>query len=133
MPEYSGNASPEKQHKRWKDYDAHTRDKWLFGILTAACFLILQALLPVDRKEIALTVSLIAFAIALPLNALLVLLIYAKKSLQEPVHVCIGVIAIAATFIGVDAAFWHASWVAGVVFSAVSVFAFALACFYMFF
>ena len=133
MTEHSGNASQEKQHKRWKDYDAHTRDKWLFGILTAACFLILQALLPVDQKDTAFTVSFCAFAVALPLNVLLVLLIYAKKSLQEPVHTCIGVIALAGTFIGVDAAFWHASSVAGVVFSAVSVIAFAVASYFMFF
>ena len=67
----------------------------------------------------------------LPLNVLLVLLTYAgKKEFDEKVRLFVEWIAVAGTFIGIDAAaFWHASRVWGIVFTVASVIA-ALVAFY---
>jgi hypothetical protein len=102
------------------DIPVDTRNNWLFGILAGASFVMLQTFLPGGPKDLALAISLLAFAVALPMNILLVLLTYAKKRLHDKVRLfCLVCPAVACTFIGVDAAFWHASWYLGVVFSAV--------------
>lgn len=122
MNEKGGNSLQEDKTKGLKKYDADTRNRWLYGGLALACFLTLQTLFPVDLKDIVtLTISLLVFAVALPLNILIVLNTYAENPLPSKVRVFLGVIALAGTFIGLDAAFWHASWVGGVVFAVVSV------------
>jgi len=112
-------------------YNAKTRNRWLFAILTTASFLTLQTLIVVGPQDVALRVSLWAFAVALPMNVLLVLLTYAGKELDEKVRGFVGRIAGVGTFIGIDAAFWHASWVMGVVFTVASVIATAVASYYL--
>ena len=107
--------------------DVDTRRRWLFGGLTLASFLMLQTILPVGLKDIALTVSILAFAVVLPMNVLLVLLTYASKRLNEKVRRFVGWTAVAGTLIGIDAAFWHASWVVGVVYAVGSVIALPVA------
>jgi hypothetical protein len=62
-----------------------------------------------------------------------VLLTYTTKEPKEKLRVLVGVIVIAGTFIGVDAAFWHISWLVGIVFLVVSLIAFALGWYYLFF
>ena len=123
---------PKARGGGWRE-DVGPRNRWLYGALTLASFLTLQTLLPVGLKDIALTVSILAFAVVLPMSILLVLLTYTRKEPKEKVRVPVGVIAIAGTFIGIDAAFWHTSWVVGVVYSVVSVIAFAVGCYYLFF
>jgi disulfide bond formation protein DsbB len=67
------------------------------------------------------------------MNILLVLLTYAKKRLNEKVRIFVGWTAVAGTFLGIDAAFWHASWVVGAVFTVASVIAFAVAFYFLYF
>ena len=116
---------------RGRDIAGDTRNRWLFGALTLASFLTLQTFLPVGPKDLALTVSLLAFAVVLPMNILLVLLTYAKKGPNDKVRLfCLSSPAVAGTFIGINAAFWHASWYLGVVFTVASVIGFAVAFYY---
>src|SRR5260370_2455198 len=110
MTKQNGDTSQERLARGWA-YDVDTRNRWLFGALTLASFLTLQTFLPVGLKDTALTVSLLAFAVVLPMNILLVLHTYARKRLNEHVRLFVGWTAVAGTFIGIDAAFWHASWV----------------------
>jgi hypothetical protein len=131
MAEQSGTLSQEKQPKVWKD-DVDTRNRWAYGALTIASFLTLQTFLPVGLKDVALIVSFLAFAVSLPLNVLLVLLTYTNKKPNFRVRIIVGGIAVAGSFIGIDAAFWHISWVVGIVFSVVSVIAFVVAWQYIF-
>ena len=110
------------------DIPVDTRNNWFFGILAGASFVMLQTLLLAGQKEIALTISLLALAVALPMNILLVLLTYAKKKLPDKVRLfCLTCPAIACTFIGIDAAFWHATWYLGVVFIVAMTIVFAVA------
>jgi hypothetical protein len=131
MTEPSGDSSQEKLARGWR-YDVETRNRWLFGALTLASFLTLQTFLPLSLKDSALTVALLAFAVVLPMNVLLVLLTYARKRLNEKVRLFVGWTAVAGTFIGIDAAFWHASWVVGVVYTMGSVIAFPVAIYHLY-
>jgi len=125
MTEQSGDLSQEKLGIGWK-VDVDTRNRWLFGALTLASFLMLQTFLSVGLKDIALTVSLLAFAVVLPMNILLVVLTYARKRLNDTVRRFVGGTAVACTFIGIDAAFWHASPVMGVVYTVGSLIGFSV-------
>jgi hypothetical protein len=122
MTQQSGDSSREKVGGFWEEYPVNQRNRWLFGILTLACFLTFQTLLAVGPQDIALTVSLWAFALVLPMNVLLVLLTYASKQMPGKVRFfCLSCPAVVGTIIGIDAAFWHVSWVGGVVFTVASV------------
>jgi predicted outer membrane lipoprotein len=111
------HSDPSIEARGW-DIPVDTRNNWLYGILSGADFVMLQTSLLAGSKDVALTISLLALAVALPMNILLVLLTYAKKKLPDKVRLlCFVCPAIAGTFIGIDAAFWHASWYLGVVFA----------------
>jgi uncharacterized membrane protein YfcA len=114
------------QARGW-DIPVDTRNNWLFGVLAGASFIMLQTFLPGGPKDLALTISLLALSVALPINILLVLLTYAKKKLPDKVRLfCLTCPALACTFIGIDAAFWHASRYLGAVFTAALVIVFAV-------
>ena len=120
MVEKSGDSSQEEKPGGRKKYDGETRNRWVNSGLALGCFLTLQTLFLADVKDsIPLTISLLAFAVALPLNILLVLNTYAENPLPGKVRDFLGGIAYVGTFLGVGAAFWHASWVGGVVFAVV--------------
>ena len=61
MTKQSGDPSQEKSGGLG-GVSCKTRNRWLFGILTGASFLTLQTLLAGGPQDIALTVSLWAFA-----------------------------------------------------------------------
>lgn len=103
------HSGPSVEARGW-DIPVDIQNNWLYGILSGADFVMLQTSLLADSKDVALTISLLALAVALPMNMLLVLLTYAKKKLPDMVRLlCFVCPAIGDTFIGVDAAFWHAS------------------------
>lgn len=111
------HSDPSVEARGW-DISVDTRNNWLYGILAGANFVMLQTFLPAGSKDVALTISLLALAVALPMSILLVLLTYAKKRPSDKVRLfCFVCPAVAGTFIGIDAAFWHASWYLGVVFA----------------
>jgi len=111
------HSDPPVEARGW-DIPVDIRNNWLYGILSGADFVMLQTSLLAGAKDVALTISLLALAVSLPMNMLLVLLTYAKKKLPDKVRLlCFVCPAIAGTFIGIDAAFWHASWYLGVVFA----------------
>ena len=121
------HSDPSVEARGW-DIPVDTRNNWLYGILAGASFIMLQTFLPAGSKDVALTISLLALAVALPMNILLVLLTYAKKKLPDKVRLlCFVCPALACTFIGLDAAFWHASWYLGVVFAVAMVITSAVA------
>jgi hypothetical protein len=111
------HSDPSVEARGW-DIPTDRRNNWLYGILTGANFVLLQTLFLAGSKDVALIISLLALAVALPMNILLVLLTYAKKKLPDKVRLlCFVCPAIGGTFIGIDAAFWRASWYLGVVFA----------------
>ena len=106
----AGHSDPSVEARGW-DIPVDTRNNWLYGILSGADFVMLQTSLLAGSKDVALTISLLALAVALPMNMFLVLLTYAKKKLPDKVRLlCFVCPAIAGTF-------WHASWYLGVVFA----------------
>ena len=122
MVEKGGSSSQEEKPRGRKKYDANTQNRWVNSGLALGCFLTLQTLFLADVKDsIPLTISLLAFAGALPLNILLVLNTYAENPLPSKVRDFLGGIAYVGTFLGLDAAFWHVSWIGGVVFAVVLV------------
>jgi hypothetical protein len=131
MAEHSENSSQEKQTTGWT-YDEVQRDRWVFSGLTLASFLVLQIVLPTGLVDIPTKVSVFSLAVALPMNVLLVLLTSAKERLSEKVRSYVAWTAAAGTLIGVNAAFWHASWVVGVVYSVSSVITFLVAIYYLY-
>ncbi len=79
---------------------------------------IVQALIGVHATDLAAMIALIAFAIALPILAMLVILValynrhrYASFPLYLTIAYFLGE---GGAVLGVIAAFWHLSWIAGV-------------------
>ena len=127
MSEHGRDPSQEKSG--WKKYSVNDRNKWAFGLLTLASFLTLQTLIAVGvgQLDIALKVALLALAVALPLNALLVVLAYGRPMDSRVRTLLLSVPAVIGTLLGIDAVIWHVSWVGGVVFIVVSVLGFSVA------
>jgi hypothetical protein len=94
----------------------------IYGGLIAVGVLMVQALLTASAIDTSARICVIAFAVALPLLAALVMVNrqetfrrHRSPSKTVPVAQAIGQ---AAAFVGLAAAFWHIDWIAGVVFLA---------------
>ena len=105
---------PDKaQAREWLDQNALT-----YGALIGVAVLMVQPFLTAASLDLAATISVIAFSVAIPLLAALILV-----SRQETFHgrrtrstlVTISqAVAQGAAIIGLVAAFWHINWIAGV-------------------
>jgi hypothetical protein len=103
----------EAQAREWLDQNALT-----YGALIGVAVLMVQPFLTAASLDLAATISVIAFSVAIPLLAALILV-----SRQETFHgrrtgstlVTISqAVAQGAAIIGLVAAFWHIHWIAGV-------------------
>ena len=79
---------------------------------------IMQALIAINATDPAAVIALLAFAIALPMMGMLVMLnvlLVRYRYASFPVYITVAyVMGEGSAVVGVVAAFWHVSWVAGV-------------------
>lgn len=94
------------------------------GGLVIIILVILQDLISLGKLDLASYISILAFAIALPLlcGTLVINAVESKYQYSSPhakilkvIHVAFG-IGVTLGLVGVAAAFWHISWIAGIVF-----------------
>ena len=89
-----------------------------YGGLIAIGVVILQALISAQSLDLPLLISILAFAIALPLLAVMVLVNHAQASYRYasyPKYLTVVILlGQGGAFIGVLAAFWHISWIAAI-------------------
>jgi hypothetical protein len=87
------------------------------GLITIG-LIIVQAMIATNATDTPALISLWAFAIALPLLAVLVLLNIAQakyKYASYPFYLTFAyIVGQSSAFVGIVSAFWHVSWVAGV-------------------
>ena len=90
----------------------------VYGGLIAIGVVILQALIPAQSLDLPSLISILAFAIALPFLAVMVLVNHAQASYRYasyPKYLTVVILlGQGGAFIGVLAAFWHMSWIAAV-------------------
>ena len=108
-----------------------TRPDWTqqqliaYGSLVAIGVVILQAFLTTASLDLPSVISVLALAVSLPMLSTAVLITHAQASYQYaswPWYLTmVIVIGQTAAFIGVVAALWHISWVAGIVIVASTV------------
>ena len=101
-----------------------TRPEWTqqqliaYGGPIAIGVVILQAFLTTPSLDLSATVSVLAVAISLPLLSAAVLITHAQASYQHalwpPYLTAVIVMGQSAAFVGVTAAFWHISSLAGI-------------------
>ena len=97
----------------------------IYGGLILIGLYMVQPFLTAPSLDASAKVSILAFSVAIPLLAALVMVNRheAFRGRQTPsVTVTLGrVVAQAAAFVGIVAGFWHISWIAGVTFLAAAV------------
>jgi hypothetical protein len=91
----------------------------IYGALITIGVLIVQPFLTAPSLDLAATISVISFAVAIPILAALILVnreetFRARRSPSRLVAIGNG-LGQSAAFVGIVAAFWHITWVAGVV------------------
>ena len=90
----------------------------VYGGLIGIGVIILQALLSFQTLDLAVLISIISFAVAIPLLATMVLLNHAQTSYRYASYpwylTLVILLGQGAAFIGIWAAFWHVSPIAGV-------------------
>ena len=101
--------------------------------LIAISLLILQDFISTGVSDIAIFIALIAFSLALPLLVGAVILYrvqveYGYYSYSVPYVIAVLTFALGSVcaLIGIDATFWHISWIAGIVFVVVTIVAFLI-------
>jgi ABC-type sugar transport system permease subunit len=85
----------------------------LIGIGT----IMVQPFLTADSLNVAATISVVAFSVAIPLLAALVLVnkqeFFRRRATKSVIVAIARPVALSAAFVGVVAGFWHMSWLAG--------------------
>jgi hypothetical protein len=97
----------------------------IYGGLVGVCVLTIQPFLFETDLDTTATVSLIAFSVAIPLLAALVMVnlqevFRGRRTTSATVTVAQSLAQLAAV-VGIAAALWHATWVAGATFVGVAV------------
>jgi hypothetical protein len=92
----------------------------IYGGLVGVAVLLVQPFLSASSLDASATVSVLAFAVAIPLLAALVMVnrqeaFRGRRTTSVTVLIAHGMAQLAA-FVGIVAAFWHISWIAGVTF-----------------
>jgi uncharacterized membrane protein len=97
----------------------------VYGGLIGIAVVIIQPFLAATSLDTAAKISIIAFAVAVPLLAALILVnrqeMFRGRRTSSVMVVVAESIGLAAACVGVVAAFWHISWVAGVTILATGV------------
>lgn len=107
------NEPENRQQVAW-----YGEDRLISGGLIGIGLLITQAFISLGTYDIPATISIFAFSIAIPFLAWNVLVRTAlaneNKDPETKGTLFLFVTGIIASLIGIDAAFWHVSWIAGV-------------------
>jgi len=95
----------------------------IYGGLAAAGLVVVQPFLTVSSLNASAMVCVIAFAVSIPLLAALLVLNrqeeFRHRASKSPLVAVAKAVAQGSAFVGITAAFWHISIVAGIVFLAV--------------
>jgi hypothetical protein len=104
--------------------DPAQQQEWLrennliYGGLIGAGLIILQPFLTATSLDLPATISIVAFSIAIPILAALVMLnhqeAFRRRATRSLVVDVARAVAQMAAFVGVVAAFWHILWIGGV-------------------
>lgn len=112
---------------RWFGPKVQQNDLVLAGLIGIA-LIIVQDFLVLESLSTAAYISLLAFAVSIPLLTAMVLINQLQTNFERivfPWYISlIASMGLAASYVGTVAAFWHISWVAGVIFGASSLFGF---------
>jgi hypothetical protein len=117
------NEEAHKVEERLR-HDPGLRREWLRqdslmqGGLIAGSVALVQPLLTIEALDLASTISAVSFSIAIPLLVALLLVNQQEAFRQRPTGLRVVLVAKAVgqglAVVGVTAAFWHVTWVAGV-------------------
>jgi hypothetical protein len=92
----------------------------IYGGLIGVAALMVQPFLAGPTLDTAARISVIAFAVAIPLLAALILVnrqeVFRRRQTTSVIVTIAQVIAQGAAFVGLVAGFWHITWVAGLTF-----------------
>lgn len=99
--------------------EAIRQNNLMYGGLVGVAVLMVQPFLTAGPTDLPATISVVSFAVAIPLLAGLILVTEQEKfrghaSRSKMVEVARS-LAILASIVGLVAGFWHMSWIAGVV------------------
>lgn len=90
----------------------------VYGGLIGVGVIVLQALISTPSLDLAALISIISFAVAIPLLAIMVLIYHAQTQYRYASYpwylTLIILLGQGGAFMGVLAAFWHVSWIAGI-------------------
>jgi len=116
--------------------DPAAQEEWIrqsnliYGGLAAAGLVVVQPFLTETSLDPSALVCVIAFAISIPLLAALLVLnwqeAFRRRASKSPFVEVAKSVAQGAAFVGITAAFWHMSMVAGIVFLAMGIVAMAV-------
>ena len=102
--------------------EAVRQDGLIYGGLIAIAVVMVQGFLEAPSRDTSARVSVIAFSVAIPLLAALVMVnrqeSYRRRRTPSASVTSAKVVALGAAFVGLVAGFWHIYWIAGVVFLA---------------
>jgi uncharacterized integral membrane protein len=106
--------------------DPATQEEWIrqsnliYGGLAAAGLVVVQPFLTAGPLDLPAMVCVIAFAVSIPLLAALLVLnrqeAFRRQATKSPAVGVAKAVAQGSAFVGLTAAFWHISLVAGIVF-----------------
>ncbi|MFC0623141.1 hypothetical protein [Kribbella deserti] len=116
--------------------DPAVQEEWIrqsnltYGGLVGAGLVMVQPFLTETSLDTSATVCVIAFAVSIPLLAALLVLnrqeAFRRRTTKAPMVTAARAIAQASAFVGITAAFWHISMIAGIVFLAMGILAVAV-------
>ena len=94
------------------------QDNLIYGGLIAGCVAMVQPFLTAARLDVAATVAVVAFSVAIPLLAALLMVgqqqAFRRRATGSRSVTIAKAVAQGAAVLGVAAAFWHILWIAGV-------------------
>ena len=100
--------------------EAVKQDGLIYGGLIGIAVVMVQGFLEAPSRDTSARVSIIAFAVAIPLLAALVMVnrqeSYRRRRTPSAAVTSAKVVAQGAAFVGLVASFWHIYWIAGTVF-----------------
>jgi hypothetical protein len=100
--------------------EAVKQDGLIYGGLIGIAVVMVQGFLEAPSRDTSARVSIIAFAVAIPLLAALVMVnrqeSFRRRRTPSASVTSAKVVAQGAAFVGLVAGFWHIDWIAGAVF-----------------
>jgi hypothetical protein len=106
--------------------NSHPSNLWSAGLL-AISLIILQDLFSISSFDRPAYTSLFAFAVAIPILACNLVINFTRRETGEKaggLEILFYIVGVLAAIVGVAAAFWHACWIAAIVFLSSSLVAF---------